>query len=259
MREVGSRRRITIMMIAALLSVAGATAAAAVVADEAEALAVAVQGAQAGSILGVIAAFLAVLVAVGGVIVNRVNAIETTRRQEVGVDQWMCDLRDWASQAVDVLSETVYESDDMQDVSPGDVRGYISQLSALADRGRFFLPNQHTEEYRTDKLPAFRGFRHAALTPLVAAVNVLETMQKGEVKDELDEYVIRNRRDVIRELQKEFISHIQQILDPERRNREIARLIQRSENQVKALREGVGPGAGKLLRLVVKRLRDETN
>jgi hypothetical protein len=41
--------------------------------------------------LSVIAAFLAIIVAVAGLFLNRVTAMETARRQEVGVTQWMRD------------------------------------------------------------------------------------------------------------------------------------------------------------------------
>jgi hypothetical protein len=157
------------------------------------------------------------------------TARETARRQEVGVAEWMRDLRDWASEAVEVLSEAVYASDGTQGPVPSAARRSVPRLSALIDRGRFFLPNQYTDKYGKHKLPAFRGYRHAALDPLVSAVAVLE----GSVKDEkLHNYVAHNRRAVLRELQKEFVSHIQQILDPEGHNQEIARII--TENQAQA-------------------------
>jgi hypothetical protein len=204
--------------------------------------------------LTIIGTFLGVGVATVTVVIIRLNAVETNRRQEeanrrqeVGVDQWMRDLRDWASKAIEVLSEAVYASDS------SDVRRYIFQLSALVDRGRFFLPNPVNEEDELEKLPAFQGSRHRALVPLITALRVLD----GEVENNLTEYVSKNRSDVIRELQREFVSHIQQILDPRKRNREIAELIQQSDEQVKALEGGAGTGAKARLRDVVKRLREK--
>jgi hypothetical protein len=209
----------------------------------------------------VIVSFIGVVVAVVGVFVNRMNAREAalnareatrrqdeaTRRQDVGVGQWMRDLRDWASEAIDVLSEAVYASDS------SDVRRYISQLSALVDRGRFFLPNQVNKEAEPGKLPAFRGSRHRALVPLIAALRVLD----GEVEKDLTEYVSKNRSEVIRELQREFVSHIQQILDPRQRNLAIKQLIERSDKQVEALEGRVGTGSKKRLREVVKRITEK--
>jgi hypothetical protein len=172
----------------------------------------------------------------------------------VGVAEWMRDLRNWASEAIDVLSEAVYASDGTQEPVPSDARRYIPQLSALIDRGRFFLPNQYTERYGTDKLPAFRGYRHAALDPLVSALIVLE----GNVEDkELHDYVAHNRRAVLRELQMEFVSHIQQILDPEGHNQKIAGIIKDSEAQAEKIlgRKDLGFHTIGLVHHVVKRLR----
>lgn len=210
--------------------------------------------------LTVVLTFIGVTVAIFALVYQRRQedfAKETARRQEVGVSEWMRDLRDWASEATDVLSEVVYASDDMQDAAPSDVRRQLSKLSALADRGRFFLPNRDTGSRHGQHNPsAFRGLRHAALDPLVAAVNVLDGLVKEK---ELRDYVIHNRRAVLRELQREFVLHIQQILDPERRNQEIAQLIQHSEKQAEQrieaiLGKDVGPGATALVRIVVESL-----
>lgn len=219
--------------------------------------------------LDVIVAFVGVIV---GIVAARIQVRyarrqeETARRQEVGVAEWMRDLRVWASEAIDVLSEAIYASDGMQEPGPIDARRYISQLAALADRGRFFLPNPYTEEvYGTQKLGAFRGFRHAALDPLVAAMRVLE----GAVQDkELHDYVVQNRRAVLRELQMEFISYIQQILAPTDHNKKIVDILRDSEGEVEQqintlLGQNVAPGATDapgatlLLGIVVERLRDQ--
>jgi hypothetical protein len=169
----------------------------------------------------------------------------------------MRDLRDWASEAIGVLSEAVYASDGIQEHVPSDnARRYISQLSALIDRGRFFFPNQYTKEYGTDKLPAFRGYRHAALDPLVSALIVLD----GKVTNEdTKDYLVHNRQAVLRELQMEFVSHIQQILDPEGHNKKIAGIIKDSEEQAEKLlgRKNLGFHTEGLVQHVVKRLKEK--
>jgi hypothetical protein len=185
-------------------------------------------------------------------------AREATRRREVGVAEWMRALRDWASEAIDVLSEAVYASDGIQGHVPSDdARRYIPRLSALIDRGRLFFPNQYKEKYGTNKPPAFRGLRHAALDPLVSALIVLEG--NAEVLKEVHDYVADNRRDVLRELQMEFVSHIQQILDPGGHNQKIAWIIKDSEEQTDTIlgRKNLGHTTLGLVRHVVKRLREE--
>jgi hypothetical protein len=182
------------------------------------------------------------------------TARENARRREVGVAEWMRDLRNWASEAVEVLSEAVYASDGTPQGSvPSDARRCVPQLSALIDRGRFFLPNQATEKYGTHKLPAFRGYRHAALDPLVSALIVLEGSEKHK---DLPAYVAHNRRAVLQELQKEFVSHIQQILDPEGHNQKIAWIIKDSQARAeKLVGDDFGYTTMGLVQHVVERLR----
>jgi hypothetical protein len=202
-------------------------------------------------------AFFAVVVSIVALVLNRRTARrqealtrESAWRQEVGVAQWRRDLRDWASEAIDVLSEAIYACDDRPDASTSDFGKYLHRLWALIDRGRFFLPNQQPER-REDPVPAFKGYRHRALDPLWAAGNVLEDRIDATLYDD----VVRYRRYVLEELQREFVSNISSILNPEHHNQEIARLIRDSERQVKALRPEETPSGDKLLlRDVVRRV-----
>jgi hypothetical protein len=180
-------------------------------------------------------------------------AMRNARRQEVGAPQWLRDLREWASEAIDVLSEAAYMCNGMQDVSPDDSRRCIQRLSALVDRGRLFLPNQQVAGYGGDKALAHRGFRHSALDPLVATVSVL----KGEVDQQFRDAVIHNRYAVMLELRREFNSNMHSLLDPVHYNKKIARLIRDSNRQVKALYD-VSGGQKAVLRRVIARIEAET-
>jgi hypothetical protein len=185
---------------------------------------------------------------------------ENVRRQELGVAQWRHDLRDWAFEAIDVLSEAIYECEAKPEASPSDFRKYLYRLWALIDRGRLFLPNQHPED-REDPVLAFKGFRHKALDPLWAAGDVLE----DRIDPDLRPDVVRLRRYVLGELQREFVSNISLILSPEEHNKAIARLIKESERdisdaakqQIEALvSKGIPPGDKSLLHIVVPRVRE---
>jgi hypothetical protein len=160
---------------------------------------------------------------------------ELAWRQEVGVAQWRRDLRDWASEAIDILSEAMYACDDMPDATPAHFRQYLHQLWAHIDRGRFFLPNQRPEA-REDPVIAYRGYRHRALDPLWAAGNVLENRIPASLEDDVDD-VVRYRHQVLEELQREFVSNISAILAPESHNQEIASLIQKSEKRLQKSEE----------------------
>lgn len=161
---------------------------------------------------------------------------ELARRQEVGVAQWRRDLRDWASEAIDVLSEAMYACDDMPDATPAHFRQYLHKLWALIDRGRFFLPNQQPEAREDDPVIAYRGYRHRALDPLWAAGNVLENRIPDGLEDHVDN-VVRYRHQVLEDLQREFVSNISAILAPESHNQEIASLIQESEERLQKSEE----------------------
>lgn len=138
----------------------------------------------------------------------------TARRQEAltAVREWRQEVGIWASEAINVLSEAIYACEDMpENASPEDYfRPYLRRLWALKNRGRFLLPNQQLES-RSDPVAAFRGYRNAALDPLWAAEKVMENRIAVRLKKD----VVRNRRNVLEELEGEFISRISVILVPE--------------------------------------------
>jgi hypothetical protein len=154
---------------------------------------------------------------------------ENEWRQDVGAAQWRRDLRDWASQAIDVLSKAIYDASVANpDASPSDFREYLSQFWALIDRGRFFLPNRWPEERKEDPVAAFQGYRHGALDPLWAAGNLLE----NRIDATLREDAVRYRRYVLEELQREFVSRVSAILNPVMHNQQIAQALRDSEKEL---------------------------
>jgi hypothetical protein len=182
-------------------------------------------------------------------------------RQEVGVAQWRRDLREWASEAIDVLSKATNSASVAKpEASPSDFREYRSRLWALIDRGRFFLPNRWPEVRKDDPVPAFQGLRHGALDPLWVAGLVLE----DEIDDKLRERVIRYRRYVLEELQREFVSRVSAILNPLKHNQQIAQALRDSDKELKSQdseqqggdgdSEEIPSGEQALLRKVVPRV-----
>jgi hypothetical protein len=139
------------------------------------------------------------------------------------VAEWRRDFREWASEAIDVLSQASYSC------SEPDMAGGLLEcrfrLSALIDKGRFFLPNSHRDGHGTDKPFAFRGWRHAALDPLVAAERVLSRPTSGAFVDQKHALIAMRR---------EFVSAAQQIFDPDGYNLELTRMIERADQAVTA-------------------------
>lgn len=161
-------------------------------------------------------------VGIGGLLATVVAILVAYRlgkRAEFALADWFRELRAWASEAIEVLSEAAYTcAGEGAAASKEDVqRRCVYQLSALIDRGRFLLPNQQQTEHGTHKSFAYRGYRHSALGPLVAAVRVLEGTTP-----------VPDRYTVLVELRREFVSDIYRILAPDLHNREIARLVRTS-------------------------------
>lgn len=138
---------------------------------------------------------------------------------------WFRDLRGWASEAIDVLSEAAYAAPGRRDTAPMEPelkRSCQHRLSALIDRGRFFIPNYTPDEIGLHKPPAFRGIRHPALDYLVAAERVLSDAEPEYIKQ------FGSVRGTLVVIKREFVSEIQEILDPRSQNKAIADLIKHS-------------------------------
>ena len=172
---------------------------------------------------------LATLVAVGAAAVAWIQARRAERLSTFGVAvEWQRDVRAWAAEVIDVLSTASYmcgfNDDDGLDYA-ADLRQCRQRLSALIDRGRFFLPNIRDDHIGQQKPAAYRGRRHGALDPLVAAERVLSRSKEFGRFDSREAALIAMRR--------EFVSAIYSILAPEQHNQEIAQLI-RSASEARA-------------------------
>lgn len=154
---------------------------------------------------------------------------------DAAVQAWRTDLREWASDAIDVLAEAQYSVAPVQLKEPDpQQRSLIEKLSALIDRGRLYLPNQDRDKHGTDKHYAYRGYRHATLDPLLAALRVLDgTAQTDHFP---------SRSGAVWEMRRVFVSRVQEMLDPELHNAEIVRLTAEVHN-----RRAIDPTLGGLL------------
>lgn len=175
------------------------------------------------------------------------------RRSEFAVAEWMRELRSWAEKAIGELSLASYRLAGSE-YTENERNLHARNLSALIEIGRFYLPNQQPDQHGTDKPPAYRGYRHAALDPLVAAVRVLQH-GPGDAVDESQ---------VLWELRREFVSILFDILGPDHHNRIIGRMIRESHGSRRddptvggLLPNGdaVPPGASRVLRSTIERIK----
>jgi len=177
-----------------------------------------------------IAGLAAILGWLGGIQTERLSKSHLKLRASAFASDYFRDLRAWASEAIDVLSKAAYCAPGRSDKQPIDPLICVRcrhRLSALTDRGRFFIPNYVPEEVGREKPAAFRGLRHPALDLLVAAEQLLAGADRQLLKQ------FPSLRAALVQIKREFVSHIQEILDPRTQNAELAVLIRSTRGDPK--------------------------
>jgi hypothetical protein len=176
------------------------------------------------AVIGIVSAVAAVAAAALSWMAARQTDRFSQAQQRVAThmaaSDWLKDLRDWAAEAIEVLAQASYtcaHADETGRDCVDEMRECRHKLSALIDRGRFFLPNQDVTAFGLEKPTAYRGWRHAALDPLVAGERV--------VSGEIGSGRFGTREAALVEMRREFVSAIQRILAPDHYNKEIAQMI----------------------------------
>jgi len=129
------------------------------------------------------------------------------------VREYNKDLRIWADQVIDLMTETGH----LCDLDPSRDKDFFnkrhklkSDLSSWADKGKFFLPNSGTDKYGKDKPSAYRGFRDEALSHILTCYDILNEMDytKQEPNLKLRVPIMTSKR--------KFVSCVQEELDPKK-------------------------------------------
>ncbi|WP_156966934.1 MULTISPECIES: hypothetical protein [Paraburkholderia] len=135
------------------------------------------------------------------------------------IDQYFDGVRIWA----DEVSNTIQMGLHVGKLAPSKDRderllSIRATLASLTDRGRWHFPNEWQEKYGTHKAPAYRGFRQPVVTSVVRAYQVLQKIDSLP-DGALNELMVKHQR--------EFVSAIQEVLDPRSRANEAQRIIKR--------------------------------
>lgn len=156
--------------------------------------------------------------------VEKISAQQSEISAHATAEAWLAEVRQWAAQAIDIMNDGSYGC---KIADPGEpttaesaLRDCRRRISSIIDQGRYFFPNQRRDEYGLEKPMAFRGYRHAALDPLVAFERLI-----GKRRDITD---FANYDSAIVHLRREFVSRVFRVLSPETHNEQIARLIRLS-------------------------------
>ncbi|MFN4311323.1 MAG: hypothetical protein ACK4FK_12120 [Ferrovibrio sp.] len=131
-------------------------------------------------------------------------------------EQYFSDVRNWAEQVCGLISEGCHI---VNHPNENEERAFdvLIRLSALIDTGRWYFPNQWSDEYGTHKPAAYRGLRQPVLDCLVDAYDCLASDEAMDKKSRLIE------------IQRDFVSHIQTVLDPRKREHEITKVLKEFE------------------------------
>lgn len=171
---------------------------------------------------GDVATWAAVIVAALALIVSIVSArisIQAQRDARVASekslkiathtweDQYFSGMRVWAEEVVHAISVANHAVKDASAKNRDPLFNELpSQISALLDRGRWFFPNEYQDEYGREKPRAYRGLR----LPILDCIHRVYQLLVGEIRSsDLSRELFR--------LQCEFVSHVQEELDPRKR------------------------------------------
>lgn len=137
--------------------------------------------------------------------------------QRSWTDQHFNAVRSWADQVCCAIADATHLVEQPQ--SFGDAKkSVLVRLSSLIDTGRWYFPNQWSDDYGTHKEPAYRGIRQPVLDCIVDAYNGLRDAEVGN-----------GAKGRIVAAQREFVSHIQTVLNPRAREREIKKILDEFE------------------------------
>lgn len=129
----------------------------------------------------------------------------------------------WAQESIDLISQAVALAQGRGvNYSPTEFRRVAHEtaqkLSAAADRGRLFFPNQAPHAHGQHKEAAFQGHRQPILDAVVFSCGQLERIAPdgGGADEEAVAFLIKCRR--------LLVSEAQNAIDPRRRNQMLRRL-----------------------------------
>jgi hypothetical protein len=131
------------------------------------------------------------------------------------VDQYMANVRAWADEACGGFAMATHALKAEASRQDELLLSALERISSLIDRGRWFFPNSWCEEYGQEKQPAYRGLRQPILDALVDGYRTIESLRISKDPAQLT-HLVRSQR--------MFVSEVQLVLDPRRRELEVARI-----------------------------------
>jgi hypothetical protein len=160
-----------------------------------------------------------------GALISVISAIASSAVALTGQRrQYFSELRKWADEACETLSEAVH----MCDLDPTKMGSEFFErkhdlrcrLSSQIDRGRWFYPNIKRQFHGTEKAGAFQGYRQPILDHLTSAYRIVGRFDYAKQAPNL-----AVREDLV-ELKRLFVSEIHDHLDPAKRRQLLRNLME---------------------------------
>ena len=160
---------------------------------------------------------------------NRVAQDATELQALEWTSQYFDGVRRWGDEVTLVISEAMHLSR-IRDVEE---RGrewnrVRARLSSAIDTGRWYFPNKYQDNFGKEKPLAYRGKRRQILSWVVHAYNSIPnppafyaTNSKNNDPDTMKAYGNLER------YKREFVSGIQQLLNPKQREEQVEKIIER--------------------------------
>ncbi|MEO1043877.1 MAG: hypothetical protein AAFX04_00380 [Pseudomonadota bacterium] len=138
---------------------------------------------------------------------------QTILAQQSWTDEYFREIADWAREVSQTLSNAIHHFEVLEIQNEHKLK-ILSELSWAIDTGRWYFPNSITDNYGSEKPPAYRGYRQPILDWLVRGYNIVD---KPDRFPEAKELLI--------DVQRNFVSLVQAQLDPRAREESINRIL----------------------------------
>lgn len=140
-------------------------------------------------------------------------------RERQWAEQYFADVREWADEVCAAIAEALHLARYPEVAVDPNTRLWVeAKISRLLDTGRWYFPNHWSVDYGQHKDPAYRGIRQPILDFVFQAYNATQAMSQVDAcKKSLSQLVSSQRG---------FVSEVQNVLDPRRREAEVRRVLE---------------------------------
>ena len=126
-------------------------------------------------------------------------------------DEYFREITTWACNVATAISRAIHLVGIDDEIAR---RETLVTLSACIDMGRWYFPNRDHDKQGQTKEPAFRGVRQPCLDWVVLAYDICSGQRSAN-----------DSRGLLVSCQRNFVSCIQEVLDPRSRERAIERVL----------------------------------